>query len=57
MIADAQRIRHDCERRIHCPARTEEACIDNAEVIELVRFAVAIQRARLRIVAEAIVPF
>src|SRR5206468_4477073 len=37
----------------HGAARTEETCIDNIEIVELMRFAIAIERARLRIVAEA----
>src|SRR5690242_8969850 len=36
VIADAQRIRGDGQRRIHGSARTEEAAIDDVEVVEVV---------------------
>ena len=41
VIADAQRIGHDGEPWIDRAAGTKEACIDNVEIIQLVRFAVA----------------
>ena len=53
VIAYPQRVGHDRERRIHRAARAEEAGIDNVEIVELVRFAVAIERARSWIVAES----
>ena len=52
MITDSQRVGDDCERGIHCPTRAEEAGIDNIQVIEFVRFAVAIECAGLRIVSK-----
>src|SRR5689334_9428709 len=53
MIADAQSISHYRERRVHRAAGTEEACVHNVEIVEFVRFAIAIKCTRLRIVAEA----
>ena len=53
VIADAQRVGYDGEPGIDRATRTKEACIDNVEIIQFVRFAVAIERARLRIIAEA----
>ena len=52
MIADAQSIGHYRERRVHRAAGTEEACVHNVEIVEFVRFAIAIQRAAFRIIAE-----
>jgi hypothetical protein len=52
VIADAQRVGYDGEPGIDRATRTKEACIDNVEIIQFVRFAVAIERARLRIVSE-----
>src|SRR6266508_6768162 len=53
VIADAQRVGDDGEPGIDRATRAKEACIDHVEIIQLVRFAVAIERARLRVVAEA----
>ena len=53
VIAHPQRVRDDGQSWIDRTAGTKEACIDNVEIIQLVRFAVAIERARLWIVAEA----
>ncbi len=53
VIADPQRVRDDGQSWIDRTAGTKEACIDHVKIIQLVRFAVAIERARLRIVAEA----
>jgi hypothetical protein len=44
VIADSQRVGHDCQRRIHSPARRKEARIHYIQVVELMRFAVAIER-------------
>ena len=52
VIAHAKRVGHDRQRRIYCAARAKEARINNVEIVELVCFAVSIQRAGLRIVAE-----
>ena len=53
MITDAQRVGYDGEPGIDRATRAKEACIDHVKIIQLVRFAVAIERARLRVVAEA----
>src|SRR5213592_4180943 len=53
MVADPQRIGHDCESRVHRAARGKEAPVYDIEIVQLVRLAVAIERRRLRIVAEA----
>ena len=53
MIADPERVRDDGQSWIDRTAGTKEACIHHVEIIQLVRFAVAIERAGLRIIAEA----
>src|SRR5271166_4998759 len=53
VIAHAQRISHDCERRIYGRARREEAAIDHIQVVEVVRLTIHIQRRGLGIVPEA----
>ena len=52
VVSDAQRVRDDSQARIDRATGTKEACIDHVEIIQLVRFAVAIERARLRVVSE-----
>ena len=52
VIADAQRVGYDGEPGIDRATRTKEACIHYVEIIQLVCFAVAIERARFRIVSE-----
>src|SRR6266853_996232 len=52
MITDAQRVGYDGEPGIDRATRAKEACIDHVKIIQLVRFAVAIECARLRVVAE-----
>ena len=52
VIADPQRVGYDGEPGIDRATRAKEACIDHVKIIQLVRFAVAIERARLRVVAE-----
>jgi len=42
MIAHAQCVCHDGERRIHCTTRAEEACVDDIQVVELMRFTITI---------------
>src|SRR5262249_14874540 len=53
MITDSQCVGNDCECWIHRAARTEKAGIDNVEIVKFVSFAIAIERAGLRIVAKA----
>src|SRR5438552_3245523 len=53
VIADAQRVGYDGEPWIDRATGREKACIDHIEIIQLVRFAVAIERARLWVVSEA----
>ena len=52
MVANAQGVGYDGESGIDRATRAKEACIHHVEIIQLVRFAVAIERARLRVVAE-----
>src|SRR5262245_11933613 len=52
MIADAQRIRGDGQCRIHRGARTEEAAIDDVEIVEIVGAAVHVQRRGAWVAAE-----
>src|SRR4029077_5297950 len=52
MIADAQRIGNDGECRIYRAGGAEKAAIHDVKIVELVRFAIAIQRARLRVVTK-----
>ena len=44
MIADAERIRHDGERRVHGTARGQEAPVDDVEVVDVVGLAVVPHR-------------
>ena len=53
VVAHAQRVGHDRQRRVHRAARREEAAVDDVEVVEIVGLAVGIERRRLRVVAEA----
>src|SRR5205823_14566096 len=52
MITDSQRVSYDGEPGIDRATRAKEARIDHVKIIQLVRFAVAIERARLRVVSE-----
>src|SRR5438094_10088801 len=52
VIAHPQRVRDDGQSWIDRAAGAKEACIDHVKIIQLVRFAVAIERARLRVVSE-----
>src|SRR5512141_475125 len=52
MISHAQRISHDREGRVHCPARGEEAAIDDVKVVDLVGTTVAVKCRCVGIVAE-----
>src|SRR5215470_2776370 len=53
MIADAQRIGDNGERRVHGADRDEEAAVDDIEVIEVVSLAIKIERRCLGVPAEA----
>ena len=53
MVSHPQRVRHDRERRIHRAARAENAAVHNVEIVHVMPFAVNVQRAGLRVVAEA----
>jgi hypothetical protein len=52
VIADAQRIRRNCQRRVDRRARTEKAAIDHVEIVDVVSAAVDVERRRLRIPTE-----
>ena len=52
VIADAQCVGYNGEPGIDRATRAKEARIYHVEIIQLVRLAVAIERARLRVVAE-----
>jgi hypothetical protein len=52
MITDSRCIGNDCEGRIHRATRTKEASIDNIKIVELMRFAVAIERVCLWIASK-----
>jgi len=52
VIAHTQRVGDDGEPGIDRAAGREKASIDNVEIIQLVCFAIAIERARLRVVSE-----
>src|SRR5215208_3095226 len=53
VIADAQRVGHDRQRRVHGAARREEAAIDDIQVVHVVCLAQWIERGGLRVAAEA----
>ena len=53
VIAYAQGVGHDSQRRIHRAARREEATVDDIEIVEIVRLAVHIERRAPWIAAEA----
>jgi hypothetical protein len=52
VVTDAQGVCHNRERRIDGAARREETSIDDVQVVELVRFAISVQRRGGRVVAE-----
>src|SRR5882724_5080781 len=52
-VAHAQRVRHDGQPRVHSAGGREEARVHHVQVIDVVRFAVAIQRGRLRVRPES----
>src|SRR5713101_9756462 len=53
MIAYAQRIGYDGERRVHSADRDEKTAIDDIEVIEVVSLAIEVERRCLGVAAEA----
>src|SRR5437870_5312587 len=53
MVPHPERVGHDGESWVHRAARTENAAIDDIEIVHVVRFAVGVQRAGFRIVAKA----
>ena len=53
MIADAQRVRHDRQRRVDRAAGNEEAAVDDIEIVEVMRLAVGIESARCGVGAKA----
>ena len=53
MVSNAERIGHNRQRWIHGAARGKEAPIDHVEIVQVVRFAVRIQRRRLRIISKS----
>src|SRR5690348_3768681 len=52
VIADPQRVGHDGQSRVDRPARWEETPVNHVQVVHLVRFAVAVERGAVRIIAE-----
>ena len=52
VIADAERVRHRGQPRVHRADAREEAGVDDVEVVELVRLAVHVEHRRLGIGAE-----
>src|SRR3954453_1035761 len=53
VVADAQAVGHRRERRVHRPDAREEARVDDVEVVDLVRPAVAVEHGARRVVPEA----
>ena len=53
VVADAQRVRHRGQRRVHRADAREEARVDDVEVVDLVRAAVGVEHRRRRVGAEA----
>src|SRR4051794_27169454 len=44
VVADSNRVRHDGQRRVDGAAGDEEAAVDHVQVVDLVRFAVGVER-------------
>src|SRR5947208_17152613 len=44
VIADAERVRHDGQRRVHGAGGREEARVHDVQVVEVVRLAVPVER-------------
>src|SRR5690349_9176732 len=53
MIADAEGIGHDGQRGVNGGAGREEAPVHDIEIVDLVSFAICVQRGRLGITPEA----
>src|SRR5271166_2787755 len=53
VIAHAQRIGHDRQRRVYRRARREKAAVDDVKILEIMGFAIHIERRGLGIVPEA----
>src|SRR5215472_11835200 len=53
VICDPKRIRHDRQRRVHRPTRWEETSVHDVKIVEIVRFAVHIERRGLQVTAKA----
>ena len=53
MVAYPQRVGHDRQRRVDRAAGDKKAAVDDVEIVEIVGFAVNVERAGFRIVAEA----
>ena len=53
MIAHAQGIRHDGQRRVYGCARREEASVHDIKIVEVVGFAIRIQHRGLRVISKA----
>src|SRR5215813_1151275 len=53
MVSHPERISHNRERWVYRAARAENAAVHNVEIVHVMRFAVNVQRAGLRVVAEA----
>src|SRR3954453_599819 len=53
MVADAQRVGHRRQRRVHGGGGREEARVDDVEVVEVVRLAVEVERGPRGIETEA----
>src|SRR5438132_10885022 len=52
VVADAERVGHDGQRRVHRGARRKEATVDHVEIVHLVSLAVGVERRGPRVVAE-----
>ena len=57
MFSHPQRVGHNSERRIHGAAGAEKAAIDDVEIIDIVRFAVNVERAGPWIIPEPNRPY
>src|SRR5271169_4863436 len=52
VIAHTQRIGHDRQRRVYRRARREKAAVDDVKILEIMGFAIHIERRSLAIVAK-----
>src|SRR5215510_3251086 len=51
MVSDAQRVRHDSQGWVHCPAGREEAAVNDIKIIKLMRLTVWVQHRSLGVAA------